>query len=171
MEQQRNNITVFGMRVGNGTNFKKGAHLTRGKLLKLKKCKRITNNHTGVGYWAIAANDKRVSRVFQNEAKPGDLLWFIQTGGKVIGIAEFVCMHDERRFSNDDMAWDDDSGGPCEREVIYSNLITTELCDYSLRIIQRKSVFKIEPPVSNGDNLIDIYRHLRQFRRATHHQS
>lgn len=165
-------MTMFIMRVGpDGTNFKKGAHLTMGKLLRLRRSEIITENQTGVGYWAIAANGSSVSRVFQNEAKPGDLLWFIQRGGKLLGVAEFVSMSDDRTFSNQEMGWDDASGGLCEREVIYSNLITTEQCDYSLPCEagwrNPRVVLKIDSvQLSNGDNLTDIYRYLRQFKNA-----
>ena len=160
-------VTNYIMRVGNGDNFKKGTRLTIEKLLKLKRNGKIQENRTNsFGYWAIAASGSSVSRVFQNEARPGDLLWFIQHGGKLLGVAEFVTMSDERTFSDDEMDWTDASGGPCEREVIYSNLIITEQCNYMLRIQNRNVVFKIEPQLPNGDNLPVTYRILLQFRNA-----
>jgi hypothetical protein len=165
-------MTIFIMRVSDGTNFNKGAHLTMGKLLRLRRSERIAEGQAGVGYWAVPGNgSKQVSRIFENEARTGDLLGFIQTGGKLIGIAEFVSWSDERIFSSDELGWDR-AGGTCGREVIYSNLITTEQSNYYLPSEERRrggqcSVFKLlSTQMSNGDNLTDIYRYLRQFRNA-----
>lgn len=172
ISHETNEMTNFIMRVGNGENFKKGSRLTMGKLLKLKRNGKIQENLTmgSIGYWAIAASGSTVSRVFENEVRPGDLLWFIQRGKKLLGVAEFVSKSDERTFTSDEMEWTDASGGPCEREVIYTNLITMERCDYSLHYEahwpRQKPVFKIDASLSNGDNLTDIYRYLRQFKNA-----
>lgn len=170
-EQRTNEMTNFIMRVGNGDNFKKGSRLTMGKLLKLKRNGKIQENPAGsIGYWAIAANGSSVSRIFENEAKPGDLLWFIQRGGKLLGVAEFVSKSDERTFTSHEMDWVDTSGGECAREIIYTNLITMERCGYSLHYEphwpRQKPVFKIDASLSNGDNLTDIYRYLCQFKNA-----
>ena len=160
------------MRVSDGINFKKGIKLTREQLLRLQQAGKITENET-VGYWAIEANGSAVSRDFERNATPGDPLWFIQTGKKVIGVAEFKSWSDDRTFSSDaDMGWYGEEGGACRREVLYTNFIHIEDCDYSMPCPSEgnwamKAVSQVKnPQLSNGDNLTNIYKTLRQFKNA-----
>lgn len=162
----------FRMRVSDGINFKKGIKLTREQLLTLQQAGKITENET-VGYWAIEANGSAVSRDFERNVKPGDPLWFIQKGGKVLGFAEFKSWSDDRTFSSDaDMGWDGEEGGACRREVLYTNFIHIEDCDYSMPGPSegnwaRGAVSQVKnPQLSNGDNLTNIYKTLRQFKNA-----
>jgi hypothetical protein len=156
------------MRVSNGNNFKKGTRLPMGKLFRLRRAGKITENEI-VGYWAIAADGPSVSRDFEKNARPGDLLWFTKRGGKLLGVAEFKSMSDDRTFPSSEMNWEGE-GGECRREVLYTNLILTEDCDYLLphqeQWSRQKPVFKIDPQLSNGDNLANIYKTLRQFKNA-----
>jgi hypothetical protein len=70
------------------------------------------------------------------------------------------------------MGWYGKEGGACRREVLYTNFIHIEDCDYSMPGPSegnwaRGAVSQVKnPQLSNGDNLTNIYKTLRQFKKA-----
>ena len=119
MDYDHKNKNHWLLRVGDGRNFRNSVYpfwsVKRGKNNSIKGCLR-------------------------NIAE-GDILWFItnkKSGGKIIGMAEFMYMYDVKEkptsdmtiFSNSEQGWIGDD--VCDIQIYYKNMYNTENADLDI---------------------------------------
>lgn len=136
-DETRNHYVLL---VGDGKNFKKGANLTVGKRVRLARTLQEAKTvQKAEGYWAVASKGSQSSQIFIHGARSGDILWFVRSkdtksgipAGTVVAVAELVIVRNNRTFTHLEMGWTDD-GGDCASEVIYTNCISLERCNFRI---------------------------------------
>ena len=137
-DETRNHFILL---VGDGKNFKKGANLTVGKKVRLARTLQEANPvQKAEGYWAVASKGSQSSQCFIHEAGSGDILWFVRRkdhksgipAGTVVAVAELKTVRNNRTFTDLEMEWTGD-GGECASEVIYTNCISLESCNFRIQ--------------------------------------
>lgn len=88
-------------------------------------------NSSDRSIWAVSS---RFKKSFLDKVQPGDKLWFIRKRevadsayGRIYGVADFVSKVNretgpliELTPSNSVLGWDDDKGGVCDIQIIYT---------------------------------------------------
>ena len=112
--------------------------------------------------WGITA-EHAFSKMFMRTVIPGDRLWFLQNGGKLLGAATFVSTNQREvgpliQFTptNEELGWTKKTGN-WDTEVHYKNLFDLEKCDMKLNKIRaRNSILKFNLEMC-GINLPEEY--------------
>lgn len=103
----------FFMRVGDGSHYRSSAKFAT---------------------WGITSSHSH-AKMFMKNAVPGDRIWFLQTKGKILGVATFVSINPRElgpliqvTRTNEELGWTKTKGN-WDTEVHYKDLYDLEKCN------------------------------------------
>lgn len=169
--------THYILLAGTCENLKNGMNISIGKRVRLARTLPEINGVKNVGYWAVASDGKQYSETFNQHARAGDILWFVQKADKTAGIqagtvfavAELVIVRNTRTFTSKEMKWNSD-GGDCSTEVIYKNCTRLDNCDFRIETsgqsLGPKTVRQYRTDSKITTNLYRTYEAIQMFKNA-----
>ena len=120
--------------------------------------------------WGITSSHKH-AKMFMREVVPGDILWFLQKGGKILGVATFVSMNPRElgpliNFTptNEDYGWTKTSG-TWDTEVHYKDLYDVEKCNMITKKQCQSGILRFYLDKC-GINLPEEYPHIVKYSSA-----